>query len=234
MLRHKMIKDVGPLVLIIIGMLLIIYPIAKGFYHDARQKTILESYLNSMANVENITIDSEDEAIGAQEEDALEPGIKDEGERPVEAQNEGEEEKQEVDISEKWPVESILEIPKIDLMMPILTGATKEHLNISAASIEYTGKPWDGGNYAVAGHSSQRQGKHFGRLTELGVGDEILVRDKKKHQYKYQVFDVKVVKETDMTVLESTEQKELTLITCYPVYIQNPPTRLIIKARQVN
>src|SRR5690606_21679810 len=125
-------------------------------------------------------------------------------------------------------------IDKIDLKMPVLKGATPENLNISVSSIENGGRPWLGNNYAIAGHRSRTFGRHFNRLDELEINDEIVVVDFQNRKFVYQVTGKKIVDGNDISVLENRNLSEITLITCDPIYEKNPSTRLIIHGIQVN
>ncbi len=130
--------------------------------------------------------------------------------------------------SKAYPVEGLLEVPSINLKMPILKGASLEHLNVSASSLDHTGKPWVGGNYAVAGHRSMEYGKHFNRLNEVAVEDQITVTDNEGLVYTYKVISTQIVHERDVWVLQNRGIKEITLITCDPVGVKNPDTRLVV------
>ena len=86
------------------------------------------------------------------------------------------------------------------------------------------------GNYCIAGHHMRAYGRHFNRLSELGVGDEIkfIAADS---TYVYRVFEVLIVKPEDTYVLEAPEGEEglITLITCE--YSRKPPLRLVVRGR---
>ncbi|RCX15464.1 sortase A [Anaerobacterium chartisolvens] len=126
--------------------------------------------------------------------------------------------------------EGILTINKIDLRLPIITGASKEHMNISVAGVEGTGKPGEAGNYCIAGHRSHAYGKNFNRLDELEPQDIIEVKCGKQ-VYRYIVFEKFVVMPEETWVLykKMDYEKEITLITCTPMY--NPTHRIIVKGR---
>lgn len=65
------------------------------------------------------------------------------------------------------------------------------------------------------------------RLDEITVGD-IVELETTDNTYTYQVYETLVVKPDDLTVLDSTDQKTLTLITCTPLFVGSH--RLIVKA----
>lgn len=136
-------------------------------------------------------------------------------------------------IMSKWPVEGILEIEKIDLFMPIIEGTQEDNLDVSICSIKGCNKPWTSGNYAIAGHRSLRYGWNFNRLDELVVGDKVEIKSIKGVAYAYEVYEVMIVHETDVSVLEQQDYDEITLITCDPIGKKNPEYRLVVKAKKI-
>ncbi|MCD5414502.1 MAG: sortase, partial [Clostridiales bacterium] len=106
-------------------------------------------------------------------------------------------------IKNRWEVEGMLEIPSIDLILPIIENATMRHLRVSAASILETTKPWSEeiGNYVVTAHRSRRRGRHFNRLGEIAIGERIILTDTRGIVYEYEVYEIKIVHETDMSIL---------------------------------
>jgi LPXTG-site transpeptidase (sortase) family protein len=100
-----------------------------------------------------------------------------------------------------------------------------------------TALPGEAGNSVIFGHSSNdwwEPGNYkfvFVLLDKLAVGDTFSVNYNSK-QYIYKVSETKVVLPTDLSVLNSTTDPEMTLITCTP-----PGTswkRLIVKAKQIS
>lgn len=138
-------------------------------------------------------------------------------------------------IKNRWEVEGMLEIPSIDLILPIIENATMRHLRVSAVSILETTKPWSEeiGNYVVTAHRSRRRGRHFNRLGEIAIGERIILTDTRGIVYEYEVYEIKIVHETDMSILLSQDFEEITLFTCDPIHIDNPDTRLVIKAKLI-
>ncbi|MDP4162757.1 MAG: class D sortase [Bacillota bacterium] len=125
----------------------------------------------------------------------------------------------------------ILKIPKIDLRVPILEGASLKNMKIAAGHITGTSFPGEPGNIAIAAHRSRTYGRMFNRLNEIQTGDQLILEDK-HHTYKYQVYKKMVVKPSNTSILNGTRsEKTLTLITCTP--IDTATHRLIIKAKLV-
>ena len=228
MKNRSYIKNVLAITLIVIGSAIILYPNLRDFYYDIKQQEIKNNYIKSMSAIRAIDGDTN------QDIDSIKENIIEEDESLEDQTVQQSENKKMLELDKKWPVEATLIIEKIDLLMPILKGATKEHLNVSIASINNTGKPWEGNNYAIAGHRSRKYGRHFNRLNELEIDDEISVVDTKNNEFIYRVFSKEIVSENEISVLENRNKSEITLITCDPINVKNPPTRLVVKAIQIN
>lgn len=222
-------KNICSITLIFIGIITMLYPSIRNLYYDSKQNEIMESYIESM-NIVEVTQDDNNQHVNFVEHNNIDEEIqKSTNKSKYESKS-----KETLQSNKNWPVESILIIEKIDLFMPVIKGATKEHLNVSVASINNTGKPWESNNYAIAGHRSRTFGRHFNRLDELEIDDEILVMDTTNNEFLYKVYGKKIVEETEISVLENQNKSELTLITCHPINVRNPSTRLVVKAIQIN
>lgn len=69
------------------------------------------------------------------------------------------------------------------------------------------------GNVALASHNEGSYAHYFSMIKELKNGEEIIyITDMGKRRYV--VCENKVIKETDVEVLENTEENTITLITC--------------------
>ncbi len=99
-----------------------------------------------------------------------------------------------------------------------------------------TGTPGQPGNIVIFGHSSNQvwaKGNYkfvFASLDKLETGDSIIL-EYKGLRYIYAVKNMKIVKPTDLSVLDTTTAHRLTLITCTPV--GSNAKRLIIEAEQI-
>lgn len=109
-----------------------------------------------------------------------------------------------------------LEIPSINLKANISEGTTKEVMDNYIGHFEETQKTI--GNIGLAAHNRGYKNNYFKDLKKLKTGDEI------KYKYKdfektYIVEDHKIIKDTDWSSLENTEENKITLITC----VENEP-----------
>lgn len=121
-----------------------------------------------------------------------------------------------------------LEIPSIDLNMPLVDGAKDEDIAISAGHMLNTAYPGQIGNSVIVGHRGYSHGRLFNRLDELQKGHKIIVNSG-EDTFTYTVYKTKVVLPTDTSVINQTDQTEvLTLITCTPLF--SSEYRLVVHA----
>lgn len=120
----------------------------------------------------------------------------------------------------------IITIPKINLEAAICQGIEIENLKYAVGHFPGTPLPEKKGNFCIAGHRSYTYGEFFNRLDELETGDEIIVKTE-TNQYKYKVYEKKVVEPFEISVLDNTKSSIITLVTCTPIRIATH--RLIIK-----
>lgn len=119
----------------------------------------------------------------------------------------------ETNIKEKqW----YLKIPRIFLEAEIAEGTTTEVMNTYIGHFEESAKKE--GNICLAAHNRGYPVNYFQNLKLLKKGDKI--------EYKYQNFKKEyevtenyIIKDTDWSCMEKTEENEITLITC----IENEP-----------
>lgn len=99
-----------------------------------------------------------------------------------------------------------------------------------------TAHPGEVGNVFITGHSSNyiwAPGKYksvFALLNQLVIGDLVQIKYKNK-DYLYKISEARVVKPTDLSVMNNTDNSVLTLMTCTPV--GTSLNRLIITANQI-
>jgi sortase A len=121
-------------------------------------------------------------------------------------------------------------IPAIDVDVVVVEGITPSALRAGAGHYPQTPLPCEIGNMAIAGHRTT-YGKPFGNLDRLKPGDTIEVTTPIGGcVYQLQKAPY-VVPPTDISVLNATPDRTLTLTTCHPR--GSAAERLIVKATWV-
>ena len=106
-----------------------------------------------------------------------------------------------------------IEIPKIDVDLPVYYGDTLEILKKGVGHSSGSYFPGEGGSIIYMGHNAK---KIFRRFSELQIGDGITVKAD-YGTYQYKIYDMKLIKETDIDELPIQKDKEVLMIyTCYP------------------
>lgn len=124
------------------------------------------------------------------------------------------------------PPLAILRIPKIRLEVAVLEGTDDFTLNRAVGHIDDTPPPGTDGNSGIAGH---RDG-FFRGLKDVGPQDVIELETLREKEV-YRVERSWVVEPEDVSVLDPTPARALTLVTCYPFYYVGPaPQRYIVRA----
>ena len=120
-----------------------------------------------------------------------------------------------------------IEIPKIELIAPISEGVGQDVMIEFVGHFENTSKLV--GNIGLAAHNRGYPINYFSRIKELEAGDNIIY--KYNNEIKEYIVETKIViKDTDWSYLQGTEDNRITLITC----VENIPSkRLCIQAIEI-
>ena len=110
-----------------------------------------------------------------------------------------------------------IEIPKIELVANIAEGTNKEVLDYYVGHFESTKRRH--GNIVLAAHNRGYPVNYFSRIKDLEIGDNIYYTYNEFKQC-YKLVSKEIIKDTDFTKLEDTNEDTITLITC----VENEPS----------
>ncbi|HXJ05373.1 MAG TPA: class D sortase [Candidatus Acidoferrum sp.] len=123
-----------------------------------------------------------------------------------------------------------IEIPRLTLKAVILHGNSSLILRRGVAHLPETAMPGEWGNVVLAGHRDTL----FRSLRGIRPGDVIRLRAYAV-TIEYTVESIQVVSPTNVQVLEPSNSRSLTLITCFPFeYVGPAPNRFIVHAEQTS
>ena len=132
-------------------------------------------------------------------------------------------------VAEGMPVAN-LEIPRLNLSVVVLEGVGDNILEVGAGHVPQTSLPGKSGNVGIAAHRDT----FFRPLRNIQRNDVVRVTTT-AGVFDYAVEWTRVVKPTDVEVLNPTEKPSLTLITCYPFhYVGSAPDRFIVRGRLIS
>ena len=126
-----------------------------------------------------------------------------------------------------------LEIPKIDLYLPVYHGTSKEVLEKGVGHLESTALPIGGESRhcVLTGHRGLPSAELFTRLDELEIGDQFYIHVLDEI-HAYQVYAIETIEPDDLAKLVPEEGKDLvTLVTCTPYGVNSH--RLLIQGERV-
>lgn len=112
----------------------------------------------------------------------------------------------------------ILEIPAMELTMPVYLGASDEHLAAGAAVLGNTSVPigGDSTNCVIAGHRGWKGADYFRHIDRLQVGDTVTLTNLWK-TLTYTVADIQIIQPHEVEKIKIQPNRDLlTLLTCHP------------------
>lgn len=120
----------------------------------------------------------------------------------------------------------VIKIPKISLEAEISEGTSKEIMDKFVGHFEETTKI--SGNVGLAAHNRGYPVNYFKDIKLLKEGDEIIYKYNNVEKI-YTVTENKIIKDIDWSLLESTQDNRITLITC----VENEPEyRRCVQAKE--
>ena len=112
----------------------------------------------------------------------------------------------------------ILEIPAMELTMPVYLGASDAHLAVGAAVLGNTSAPIGGNstNCVIAGHRGWRGADYFRHIDRLQIGDTVTLTNLWE-TLTYTVADIQIIQPHEVDKIKIQQGRDLlTLITCHP------------------
>jgi sortase A len=122
-----------------------------------------------------------------------------------------------------------LTVSKIGIDAIVVEGASRKELSEGPGHMQQTAEPGETGNAVITGHRDT----FFRHIHELTKGDHVQVQ-RNGRNFIYEVTSKRIVMPEDISVINPTNDQQLTLITCYPTYYIGPaPKRLVVFSKLV-
>ena len=112
----------------------------------------------------------------------------------------------------------VLEIPAMELTMPVYLGASDAHLAAGAAVLGNTSAPigGDSTNCVIAGHRGWKGADYFRHIDRLAVEDEVRITNLWE-TLTYTVADIQIIQPHEVEKIKIQQGRDLlTLLTCHP------------------
>lgn len=224
-LKHKVILGL----IFVIGLSIFLYPTVSNFIVSRQQANIIEGYhkdVEKLKEEEKERLRKEAKAYNdklLKGTEIIDPFAEN---RPQEAGV------SYMDMLNIGEVMAYLEIPEIEVYLPIYHGTSDDVLNNGLGHIEQTSLPVGGAgtNSVLTGHRGLPQAKMFRNLDEVEVGDIFYVHSIDEVM-AYKVFETVIVPPYDIEKLRIDDEKDVvTLITCDPYMINT--NRLLVRGER--
>ena len=128
----------------------------------------------------------------------------------------------------------VLEIPAMELTMPVYLGASDAHLAAGAAVLGNTSSPvgGDNTNCVIAGHRGWRGADYFRHIDKLAVGDTVKLTNLWE-TLTYTVADIQIIQPHEVEKIKIQPNRDLlTLLTCHP-YASGGKQRYVVYCERV-
>lgn len=225
-------KRISTKFLYIVGVLLCAFPLLSSIYTGVEQNNMLSTYKSEVTATDTQTIKKQVELAHEYNEALFQISNSSVGDMSTDILSD-ESYNSILDITGKGIIGTI-EIPKIDVNLPIYHGTDDDVLSNGIGHIQTSSFPVGGINTrtVVSGHRGLPNAKLFTRLDEL-VKNDLFYFKVGGETLAYKIYKIEVVKKDEAPdVIGIEEGKDLaTMITCTPYGINTH--RLIITGKRV-
>jgi len=207
-------------VLSLLALIILISYVVQRNLTEIKQETEAQNLLNDFSSLDTTVADDDTLIVSlseSAEEIKEEPKVLDKFNTVY-----------KTDSGMEYRVDSILNIPSLEINYPVLNDSNNELLKISLNKF-WGGEANSVGNYCIVGHNYDGKDIFFGKLHKIKNGDIVELKDKTGKTLKYQVYNKFIVEPTDVACTSqlTNGKTEMTLITC----ANGGKNRLIVKCR---
>ena len=229
--KRNLLLLLAPLLLFAAGAGIFLYPAISNYLAERQQTEVIHTYQAKVDEMEQAEIDAAwQEAVEYNENLAGDPVhdpfimgsgyvLPDNYEEVLNVDGDG--------------VMGYIDIPKIDVYLPIYHGTSEEVLAEGAGHLEMTALPIGGENRhsVISAHRGLPSAELFTRLDEMEAGDQFYIHVLDQ-TLAYEVDQIEVILPEELSLLQPEEDKDLvTLLTCTPYAVNTH--RLLVRGTRV-
>lgn len=217
---------------ILVGVLIFLFPRISDLYYSNKVNKEIETYTTKTNELKDTEIDERMFMAQAYNKSLLVNtgiGVSD----PFSKKDLDKAKKEYAKMLEVNEQIAYLEIPKINLKLPIFAGTDEEILQKGVGHLEKTSLPIGGASThsVVTAHRGLLNKKLFTDLDKLEIGDRFYVKNLKE-TIAYQVSDINIIEPTDYDKLQIEKDKDqMTLLTCTPYMVNSH--RLLVTGQRI-
>ena len=213
---------------LVVGLMLLLYPSLSDYWNSVHQSRAIMSYAEQISKMD---AKQYAEMIGAAEqynEKLSETGIN------WTMNEEQQKEYQSLLNYDGKGVMGYIDVPKINVKLPIYHGTSDEVLKTSIGHLPETSLPvgGEGSHSVLSGHRGLPSAKLFSDLDKLVEGDTFTLAILNE-TYTYEVDKIRVVEPKDLSELRIIDKNDYcTLVTCTPYGINTH--RLLVRGYRID
>ena len=226
--KNNRISTIILIFMLLLGLSLLLYPSFSDYWNSFFQSRAIADYADVVSGIDH---ERYDEMIS--EAKAYNEKLRERGNRWIFSEEEEEEYKQILDVSGTG-VMGYIEIPNIDVTLPIYHGVEEDVLQIAIGHLPGSSFPVGGiGTHTVvSGHRGLPSARLFTDLDQLVKGDLFVMRILDE-TLTYEVDQIRIVLPNEMEELQIDEKQDYcTLITCTPYGINTH--RMLVRGHRVD
>ena len=215
------------LLVLLIGLSLVLYPTFSDWWNSMHQTRAVASYVEQVANMDN---DQYDVIWNAAWE--YNHSLRDRINSFVLSDQQKAEYEELLDIGGTG-IMGYIEVPAIDVTLPIYHGTDESVLQVAVGHLEWTSLPVGGesSHCVLSGHRGLPSARLFTDLDKIVIGDVFLLRVLDE-VLTYEVDQVRIVEPYEVNDLRITDGKDYcTLVTCTPYGINSH--RLLVRGHRI-
>jgi sortase A len=216
------------LILSVLGSAIMLYPSVSDYVNNRLQTIAIDTYRTELSNSAQEMIEMAFEQARRFNEGLISVST------TVEEAEARREEYFKTLLIGNSPVMAYIEIPKIDVHLPIYHGTEEAVLQAGVGHLEGTSLPSGGENThaALSGHRGLPSAKLFTNLDKMQIGDMFVIHVLNQSLF-YQVDQIDVVLPDVLNALTVEPGKDIvTLITCTPYAINTH--RLLVRGSRID
>ena len=213
--------------ILLVGLSLLLYPSVSDYWNSFHSSRAISAYTEDVANLDEVQYEEMWSAARAYNRAlaerstnfALSDAQKEEYEKLLDISGVG--------------IMGYLEIPELNMSLPIYHGTEESVLQIAAGHLEWSSLPVGGesSHCIISGHRGLPSAKLFTDLDKLQEGDVFVLRVLDE-VLTYEVDQIRVVEPSQVSDLEIVEGSDLcTLVTCTPYGINTH--RLLVRGHRI-
>lgn len=215
-----------------IGLSIFLYPIISNQFATTAYQSTIKSYNDSILQTDKDIIQSEKNKVDKHNEELVESDLnyvdpfEDNKEKEIKGSS-------YYDVLNLGPIIASIEIPKINVEVPIYHGTSDEVLSKGAGHLENSSMPTSNlkTHSVITAHRGLPTSKLFRDLDKLEIGDKFYI-NVLDETIAYQVESVETVlpNETEWLTMEEGLNK-MTLLTCEPYMINTH--RMLVTGKKI-